>query len=102
MTLTESGIRLVGGPAPFDGWANAYPTEQLGGWPLPDELAIGLVTAENMEIVIVAIVNKVPEKDKHLMYLYRKIGESGLPEGAANHPNIIRGAVYKYVKEGLD
>lgn len=86
------GIRLRGGPAPLDGWSNAYSAAELWGWPPPDELMAVSIGGR----VAIAIPANVPDDMKDEMTLYRKVEQSNLPDEAVSH-YVMRGAVYEVV-----
>jgi len=85
------GIHLINGPGKLRGWKNAYSLSQLGGWPLPDYLAAGVL----MDRVVVAIPDNVPADFQDDMVIYRKVEESKLPDIVTGH--IMRGASYEAV-----
>jgi hypothetical protein len=88
---TVIGVKLIGGPKPLDGWANAYPADKLGGWPPPEELAAFNIGG----VVAVAMPEDVPEDMQEHVTLYHKIKQSPL---SAPEEHIFRGATYQAVE----
>ena len=90
------GIKLVGGPEPFDGWSNVYLAEPLGGWPPPDEIVAFLVRG----VIAVARPEQVPDGEVlDDPQRYRKVSQSRLSdEGIERAPSVlVRGARYEHV-----
>lgn len=71
-----NGVRFKGGP--LDGEVHIAPT----AWPLPEMFSLLLHSDEaNLGLQLGS---------------YRKVSESQLPDEAAAHPNVLRGAEYEW------
>lgn len=87
------GIRLIGGPPPLDGWANAYAAHELWGWPPPEEIAAFNIGGA----VAVALPDNVPGDMKEHVTLYRKVQQSSMTEAPKSGSHVFRGATYEVV-----